>query len=201
MVQSYGQPAVAPISYDSGKLCPECGRNLMLSEAAVLLQIVVPMQNEQGQVLYPPFEGADGGYAYEPYFFHQECWESNHEALDQLLCDYDCHAVHDDYSFMVCKLCNSGMRLNEPAALISHGELRSNQRSPDGMRVPTFYTYPNGRELICLSCIRSLNDEVMGMWEHISYRGECPQCTYNRIWRTGEVCQHEYEDSSEEEDE
>jgi hypothetical protein len=205
MVQSFGHAAVAsglaPINYDSEKLCPECGKNIMLTEAAVLLQIVMPTANELRQVLYMPFERADGGYAYEPYFFHAECWAANNEALDKLLSEYDCHAVHDDHSFMTCKLCCSGLRVGEPAALVSHGELRASQRSPDGIHTPTFYTYPNGRELLCLSCIRSLNEEIMGLWDHISYSGECPGCTYDRIWRTGAVCQHEYEDPSDEDDE
>jgi hypothetical protein len=207
MVQSFGSAAVAsgysPISYNSGKLCPECGKELMLTEAAVLLQIVVPQLNEARQVFYLPFEGADGGYAYEPYFFHADCWAANNEALDTMLTEYDCRAVHDDYSFMTCKLCHSGLRLNEPAALVSHGELRASRRSPDGNSAPTFHTHPNGRELLCLACIRTLNDEIMEMWKHISYSGECTSCTYDRIWRTGGVCppEHHVEDEDEEEDE
>ena len=102
---------------------------------------------------------------------------------------------------MTCKLCHSGLRLNEPTALVSHGELRASHRSPDGSSGPTFHTHPNGREVLCLSCIRALNDEVMEMWEHISYSGECPSCTHERIWRAGGVCQHEYEEEEEEEGE
>ena len=202
MVQSFGSAAVAnglsPVNYNSGKHCAECGNELLLTEAAVLIQIVLPQLNESRQVVYPPFEGADGAFAYEPYFYHAECWAANHEALDNLLSEYDCRAVHDDYSFMTCQLCHSGLRLNEPVALVSSGEMRASRRSPNGDSSPTFYTHPNGVEVLCLACIRTLNDELMEMWPHISYGGECPQCTYDRIWRTGGVCQHEYETDEEE---
>lgn len=205
MVQSFGSAAVesglAPISYNSGKHCAECGNELLLTESAALIQIVLPQLTEARQVIYLPFEGADGGFAYEPYFFHAECWAANEEALDNLLSEYDCHAVHDDYSFMTCKLCHSGLRLNEPAAMVSHGEIRASRRSPDGGGTgATFHTHPNGVEILCLSCIRSLNDEIMEMWDHISYSGECPSCTYDRIWRTGMVCppEHHTEDEDDE---
>ena len=197
MVQSFGSSAAVSRltpNYKTDKVCPECGEELMLTEAIVLLQIVIPQLNEMSQVVYTPFEGPNGSYAYEPYFFHPGCWKLNEEALDEMLAEYDCHAVQDDYSFMTCKLCFSGLRLGEPLAMVLHGELHANRRSPDGIHLPTFAPYTNKRELLCLSCIRTLNDEIIELWDHISYNGECPSCTYDRAWRTGEECRHDYQD-------
>lgn len=183
--------------YHAGHQCAECHEELLVTDELVLLQIVIPQLNEMQQLVYPPFETAEGNYAYEPYFFHSMCWDTIEERLHALLEEENCETIHDQYSFRVCNSCKSGLRLLEPVALVSAGEFQASKRSPNGERTVCFIPYEPTR-FYCLSCIRAVNDEFLEMWDHISYQGECVQCTYQRIWRDGMVCTHDPEDEDEE---
>lgn len=179
--------------YETGHVCAECQETLIVTDELVLLQIIVPRVNAQGQIEYSPFERADGSYAYEPYFFHSRCWDDLEERLAGLLEDEGCSPVHDAYSFRVCDACKSGIRPMEPVAMVSAGELRASKRAPNGEHSAAFATYEPTR-FYCLSCIRAVNDDLLEMWDHISYSGECVQCTYHRVWREGSACTHEKEE-------
>lgn len=184
--------------YYAGHQCAECHEELLVTDDIVLLQIVIPQLSQEQQVIYPPFETADGNYAYEPYFLHGMCWDQIEERLGNLLEEENCDTIHDQYSFRVCDSCKSGLRLLEPVAMVSAGELQASKRSPNGERTVCFNRYEPTR-FYCLSCIRAVNDEFLEMWESgISYQGECVQCTYQRIWRDGIVCTHDQEDEEDE---
>lgn len=173
--------------YHTGQTCAHCGEDLLVTDELVLVQIVIPQLAEDNQLAMPAFETAEGEYAYEPYFFHQHCWMEIDERLDELLQEEACEPVDDAYSFRVCDTCKSGLRLNEPVALVSLGEIQRSKRVPNGEGTLSFQPYESQR-FYCLSCIRAVNDDIIEMWEHISYGGECIQCTYDRCWRTGSTC-------------
>jgi hypothetical protein len=204
MVQSFGEPLVRTdmtTDYSSGHICAggDCGAELVLTEDAVRLEVVIPQQGEGNQVVYQPFVTQQGTYAYEPYHFHEQCWDEYAEAIAQEFEEYDARAVHDDHSFVVCKICYSGIRLHEPMGLVQRGCLQASQRSPNGEGSVSWYNA--SLEHVCISCLRLLNDEILDLWgeRSISYAGECPACTYERIWRKGEVCHHPWPEEDEDE--
>lgn len=175
-----------------------CGAALYLAEDVILLQVVLPQQIEN-QVVYVPFT-SNGTYAYEPYFMHEHCWQEYYESLHEFLQDLDVQVVEDPYSSLLCEACGSSIRFGEPSCLVSFGLLEANKRNPDNKQSVTYHT--NETQLLCLSCIRTFNEEVLELWESgISYYGECAMCTHERVWRTNEVCQHPKDDDDEEEDE
>ncbi len=184
--------------YGTGHECADCSEELLVTDEVVLVQIVLPALDQQGRVSYPPFLNPQGEYAYDTFFFHQSCWMGNEETLRESLEDEGLEPVGDQYSFCGCTICQSGIRLNEPSLLVQPGEMQSSQRSPNNERALTFVSYTGQTELWCLSCTRAVNDEVIEMWDSISYQGECVGCTHDRNWRIGEMCHHEQEEEDDE---
>jgi hypothetical protein len=211
MVQSFGQPVagrspVEQVDYSSGHICSasDCAAELILTEDAARLEVVIPQLDENHQVVYQPFiSQATGTFAYEPYHFHEQCWQEYVDALVELLEEYDARTVHDEYSFITCTYCYSGIRLHEPMGLVRHGALHANKRTPNGEGSPSWYTRPGAVDYLCLACVRAINDEVITLWEEnggISYAGECPACTHARIWRRGELCNHPWPEPEDDEE-
>lgn len=203
MVQSFGEPLVhrdmSP-SYTSGHICAagDCGAELILTEDAVRLEVVIPQLVESNQVVYPPFVTQAGEFAYEPYHFHQQCWLEYVELLEQELEEYDARAMPDQHSFINCVVCYSGIRLLEPMGMVRHGCLQINRRNPNGEQ--SMFWHTNKFDHICIACLRALNDDILNLWGEtsISYMGECPACTYKRIWRNSEVCHHPWPEEDDE---
>lgn len=182
--------------FEFGHECPHCDKKLLVTDVIVLVQICIPALSEHGTVLYQPFLDGQGGYAYEPRFFHEECWQKNDEALHSELEDADCQEVEDpQYSFRTCQACRSGIRLGEPTLVTQTGEVQASKRCPDGKPAYAFEAYLRTTELWCLCCARTWNETILTIWDSISYNNECSGCTYDRVWRHGAVCDHEKEET------
>jgi hypothetical protein len=193
-VESLNVHLVDPMKhmYYAGRTCSDCDEDLMLSEDVVTVEIALPQLHE-GAVLHVPFENPDGTYAYEPYVFHEHCWGESSDRLHQILEDQCCRAKPDAYAYTQCSACNSGIRLNEPVGLVQYGQLTASKRTPNGEASVVFTSSSRPPMVLCLACIRTMNEEVIEMWESVSYNGECPVCTYDRVWRDGEICTHQEE--------
>jgi hypothetical protein len=178
--------------YYAGRNCSDCSEDLMLTDDVVLVQVVIP-KVENGQVVFPVFENPDGSYAYEPYVFHDHCWGENVDLMRASLEEAGWLPKPDQYAFCRCAYCDSGIRVGEPMGFISYGQLTTSKRVPNGEVSVTFEEGKGQAERVCLSCLRVINDEVIEMWERLSYGGECAECTYERIWRDGVICDHEQE--------
>ena len=72
------------------------------------------------------------------------------------------------------------------------GEFQAADRQPEGY-AHKFQPYDQTPDMYCLSCIRSVNDDIIELWETISFAGECAACTYQRNWRNNAQCNHEEE--------
>jgi hypothetical protein len=179
--------------YHAGRECGDCGDDLMLAEEVVLVQIAVPQMHE-GTVIHPAFENPDGSYAYDPYVFHEHCWSEDVDRLHVLLEEQCCAAQPHNYAYGQCAWCKSGLLLGEPVGYIEYGQLTASKRIPNGESSVVFESSKRPATVVCLSCIRSMNDEVIEMWENISYCRECHICTYKRVWRDGVVCDHPQEE-------
>lgn len=178
--------------FETGHVCTDgdCGSALLVKEVVMLIQVVIPQTNELQQLVYSPFEGAEGAFVYEPFFFHDGCWANIEDSLSSELEEVDCRLEHDQYSFGTCDACGKGLRVNEPIALLQMGEFEASSRQPDDAHNQTFKPYVDEPQRFCLSCIRVVNTELMEMWDHISYAAECADCTRERNWRTGVPCIH-----------
>lgn len=194
METGVSQP-VGPLNalYYSGQICSDCEEELLLGEGAVVIQVVLP-QLVEGRVTPQDFENPDGSYAYEPFTFHPHCWEVLYERLQEELEEQCCNPVLDTRAFGKCDACNSSLLLGEPTGLVEYGLLSTSRRVPNGQPSVVF-NKGDVRKLLCLCCMRTLNELVIEMWEGgISYHGECAVCTYERRWRTGTPCDHEQEE-------
>jgi hypothetical protein len=194
-MESLGVPQpVGPLNslYYSGKICADCEEALLLGEGVVVVQVVIP-QTTEGRISFADFENPDGSYAYEPFIFHSHCWEVNYERLTEELEEQACEAVADPRAFRKCSACSSGLLLGEPVGLATYGLLSTSKRTPNGDPSIVFER-SQVQKCLCLSCLRTLNEEVIEMWETLSYSGECSLCTYERRWRTGTPCDHEEEE-------
>jgi hypothetical protein len=167
----------------------DCGEKLLVTEVVVLLQVVIPKTNEHNQLYYEQFLNAQQEFAYEPYFFHDGCWANTANVLSELLIDMDCCPEEDQYCFGHCGACGGGLRVHEPMGLIEMGEFNRATRVPDG-HGSTFIPYEQPAERYCLSCLRAINDEIIELWDSISFAGECAHCTFDHNWRTGTPCHH-----------
>ncbi len=178
--------------YETVHTCTDgdCAEPLLVKEVVMLLQVVVPQADETQQVTYAPFEGPDYGFAYEPHFFHDGCWANIADGLSNALEEFECAPEVDPYSFGTCSACGNGLRVNEPIALMQMGEFEVSPRQPDDEHNQTFTPYQQEPERFCLSCTRTINTDLIEMWPHISFAGECAGCTYERNWRTGVACTH-----------
>jgi len=176
-------------SYETEHNCAgsECGATLFLTEDIVLVQIVLPQHT--GDLKAEPFQNALGRFAYAPSFLHEHCWQECNEGLHDSLQDLDVQPVEDPQAVLLCEACGSGIRLNEPTCQVSLGLLETSKRCPDGRDTVVFYSTET--QFLCLSCARTINEEVLELWpDGLSYANECPQCTYARVWRTGQTCPH-----------
>ena len=201
-VDNYGSMSLedrelSALMFQSGHICADCAKDILLTDDTVLISVVVP-RLEGYRLLYPAFENAQGQFAYEPHFFHHRCWEALQESLREELDEYDCLTVADPYGVCQCGLCHSDIRAGEPAGMKSLGELRSSPRCPNGKTTFIFDTCNHLPEFWCLSCMRTLNESIITLWdEGIAYAGECSICTHERNWRTGGICNHSEDDEDE----
>ena len=178
------------IQYRTDHICAsgDCGETLLLTEDVVLVQIVIPMMVE-GALKVEPFLRDPGQYAYAPSFLHESCWQECSEGLHESLREFDAQIVEDGFSVIYCEACGSGIRPQEPTCQLSLGLLEASKRCPNGRNTVVFYATET--QYLCLSCARTVNEEVLELWpDGISYAGECARCTYDRNWRTGQVCSH-----------
>ena len=170
--------------YDSGKECTRCQEKIMLVEEVYLLWVVSAHMNGEIQIL--PVESDDEDFMFEPQFFCFSCWEANLEDLIQVdVEDLDVHTVHDDRSVYECVVCDSGIRLDESFGQAVLGEIRYSKKEPNGEQTLYYHVIGMGLLPICISCLKLMNEEVIGMWDVVDQEGECNEGTHMRCWRTG----------------
>lgn len=162
-------------------VCASCGddETIGYGEEVVLLQIVQP-QVVRGGRYFRPVMGEMGDFAFDPYFFHFTCWENFYEDITEA--SEDSPPRIDAASPFHCHACHSGIREGERAGSFTLGEFYISQRTPNGERSARFH--PNGEpELLCLYCLLLGNENSLEMWEELSEKGECIDCTQACCWR------------------
>lgn len=185
--------SIEAFMHGTGYSCADCSEEMTFTDTVVSLQIVLPYKTEQGELTFRPFVSPQGAYVYDPYMFHEHCMEDNLETLAHFLEEKEAHKVQDPWGVCKCDACESDIRQGEPTAILEAGELLRSDRSPNGVISVHFEAYLREKTILCLDCVRTLNDRVIIMWDHISYAGECDCCTADRNWRAGIPCFHEQE--------
>jgi hypothetical protein len=169
--------------YRTPHSCASCEDDLFLTDELVLVQVVYP--NFVGtHVECYDIDNGQGGFVHEPYFLHLDCWESLMEELDELT--EDTPPILDPLSIYDCSHCKSGIRAWETSCLVTPGELRYSPRVPNGVHTIHFDNCLGEPQLMCISCILRMNEEVFEMWEVFSHNGECSEGSHRRCWRGNE---------------
>jgi hypothetical protein len=182
------------IMFETGHKCTDgdCCAELLVTECINLLQVMLPTVDSAGVTTIEPFLGPNHEYAYEPFFFHDGCWANIMNALSDLLEEYELSDLleQDPYSFAHCAGCRRGLRVGELLGTVQLGEFSGAIRAPEG-HAAKYTAYNQAPEYLCLSCLRAVNEDIIELWERISYAGECTSCTFERNWRIGVPCTHE----------
>lgn len=165
--------------------CAYCDERIYVCDEVILVQIVYPNFVVDHIELYDIDNGC-GGFEYEPWFFHLDCWESVMEELDELT--EDAPPMLDPLSIFDCSHCKSGIRPWESSCLVTPGEFHRSPRAPNGVQDIHFEACLGEPQLLCTACIAMINDELFEMWEDFSHNGECTQGAYRRCWR-GNCCE------------
>ncbi len=166
--------------YITPHACAYCDDWLYITDELILVQVVYTNFLEDHIECYDIDDG-QGGFVYDPWFYHLDCWESVMEELDALTEGQP--PVVDPLGHYDCSQCGSGIRAWETSCLVTPGELRRSPRAPNGVPGIHFDNCLGDPQLLCISCSLQLNDEVFEMWDVFSHNGECSEGTHRRCWR------------------
>ena len=162
--------------YKSGHHCHGCMDAILYTDEVYLLQVVYAQVSEQGlELIQLP--------QYEPLFLDFSCWENLEEDLYEKV--EDTPPILDDYAVLECSVCSSGIRALEVMGLATYGELHCSQRVPNGILSTTFETVDQTPTVICISCAKLANDEILELWADLRQGTECDEGVYFRCWRYG----------------
>ena len=168
----------------SEQICSHCGEELELLDSLVLLQVVYPGYDENGQLVYMAISTEKGGYLYDPQFFHSSCWGELWVDLEVHMEEEGFISTPDTEEHIPCSCCEAGTRYGEIMGLLSTGEFRRSQREPNGEGTIYFFPYTD-METLCVSCLSTFNEDLFEMWDNFGLAGVCPTGLHERCWRTG----------------
>ena len=167
--------------YKSGHSCSKCGDALLHTDEVYLLQVVQPYVDEQLE--FAPIISTDDDFLYEPIFLDFMCWEKVEEEIREAV--ENVPPILDTYGILDCSLCESSIRQWEVMGLATYGELHCSQRTPEGSPTSTFKQMDNLPTVLCISCLKKMNADILEVWESVSHGGECDEGTFFRCWRHG----------------
>lgn len=171
------------LNLDSGHLCGYCGEPILILEEAVLLEVVYIAKTYEG-VQYYAIEDEHGNYAYEPYFFHHNCWD---EEVENSLCEYieDEPPVLDSRGIAECDGCTSDIFPWETSGVLHLGDFQRSDKNPDGTYRIKFIPYETQKSRpLCIACLALINEDILEMWEGgITHQNACPHGIQSRCWR------------------
>lgn len=170
---------------DSGIACSYDGEAIEYLDGVIVTFIVKPGLYNGALVFYDIMTEEQNDYLYEPAFFHSKNWDEIEEKF--LPYAEEVEAIDIDKAIAICRFCKSGILEGETTCVATFGEVLRSQRNPD------LKTYGNHFEnmdhkpyIICISCIRVLNEEVHEIWpDGVCHNDECQTGTVVRCWRDG----------------
>jgi len=169
------------VDLDSGHVCACCEEPISMLEEVLCLEVVLPVKLDV--VKYYILEDDTGGYAYEPYFFHVDCWVGE---VEEALCTVieDTSPALDSRGIIECEGCTSDIFAWETCGIVSIGEFTRIPQSQDGTYPPRFVPYEIKSRPFCVSCLHTINEQILEMWEGgITHRGACEEGISCRCWR------------------
>lgn len=163
-------------------VCSHCGDNLELVDEILLLQVIYPNRTNEGNA-YFIVEDDVGDYAYTPQYFHLQCWEEIAADLDGY--NEEREPFFEPEDLWECDSCTSSINRWETTGMLNEGELRQSRREPNGEPTIYFDTCNIKPRFYCASCLRTVNDDIIELWDTFSHNGECAEGTRQRCWRLG----------------
>ena len=138
-------------------VCAVCARKLYITEECVLLEIAYVADR-----LYA-VDDETGTYAYDPQFFHIECWEEQWDDFETEREDAPPAEVAGGVPVAQCKGCGGLVHAWQQAGALHVGEVRVSPHCPQG--VPTTYFHDIGQvDVICMPCLTCFNAITLEMW-------------------------------------
>lgn len=181
--------AIQLLINESAHECAYCGEDIHSVEELQLLQVVYA-NRVNGKLEFYAIEDERGEYLYKSKFFHFMCWEEVQEGLAEITEDQE-PPICDEIERRACECdsCTADIRHWETTGMVQFGELRRAKRMPNGDSTLYFDECNTAPRTFCISCLRTINHEVLEMWPEISHAGECAEGTLYRCWRDG-GCRH-----------
>lgn len=169
-------------SWETDRVCAQCGEPLLFTEEVWLLTIVLPHIHEN-QLLLTPCLDDEGEFLYDPYLVHFSCWEEIEEDLREEV--ENTPPIVDGLAPLRCKICESSIREWELAAAFSLGELHVSKKSPEPTGRGIAFVPSGEPDLVCLYCMHLINEDHLEFWENgVAQEGECADCLHIRCWRS-----------------
>lgn len=172
--------------HDTGITCAYDSEAIEYTDPVVMLSVVRPYLNNDSLVVFEPLMTEDeGDYLYQPLFFHAPNWDQTEEDMQSTLDAME--ALRVEGALLECSLCSSSILPHETTGLLTFGSFERSTRSPDDRGYgPRFTADIKSHAVVCIACLRSLNDDVFTLWEDgVCNDNECQAGTQTRCWRAG----------------
>lgn len=174
--------------HDTEMECAYDSEAIEYMEAVVMLSVVAPASDGQGGLIFEPILiEEDMDFLYQPVFFQAPNWDRVEEDLQPILEAADSKSLHCLHALLTCGTCNSGILASETMGLLTFGIFERSNRSPSGRGYGCkFVADDRNHAVLCIACLRSINDEVLTIWEDgVCHDNECQAGTQTRCWRAG----------------
>lgn len=170
---------------DSGVSCAFSGETIEYTDGVVIVLVVRPYIQQGRLTFYDLMTEEKDDYYYEPVVFVSASWDEIDEQFRQYIEERT--PAPSTRPIVHCAYCNSGIEQGEVTGVATFGEIHRSQRNPD------LYSYGNHfinldrrPTIICISCLKDLNNDVHELWEDgVAHGEECADGTYARCWRSG----------------
>ena len=185
--------------HDTGMACVYDGEPIEYTDPVVMLSVVRPTLTAGTLNLVPLTTEDEGDFLYQPLFFHSTNWDRAEEGLQPYL--ESVTALPCEQPLLTCAICSSGIAAEETSGLLTFGMFERSRRNPNGDGFGRRFEADNkDHAVVCIACLRLLNDEVHTLWEDgVCHEDECADGTQTRCWRSG--CPGSCEEAEDEEDE
>ena len=170
---------------DTGAVCAYDSECIEYADPVVLLAIVLPKVDQNGVMTFNYILTPNGGdFLYDPVYFLSPNWDRVEEDMQANLEEREAIPCKDP--ILTCCLCSSGILVDETTGLLTPGAFERSQRNPDGNYGRKFIPDRGERAVVCIACLRAMNDEVLTIWDDgVCHKNECPDGTQTRCWRAG----------------
>lgn len=156
--------------YESEISCSSCGDKLGYGEESYLLQVVT-IKADYGPMggflfSFEPVVDHNEDYVFGPHFLEVSCWESEKEDVHLTNEGAEVHKLElPQHEVCQCAICQSSITSGELVGVAHLGEVTISDKSPDGEDALEYEIPDQMPDVVCASCLYTLNENVTEYWE------------------------------------